>query len=99
MFNIIILLYKSHSHVWLNHIIKIKRGYKMKPIKIEPIRRITLTTVEVAEYLGVSKETVYNHVREKAIDHFRIGSKILFKIDAIDNWMDIKVVSGLDDDE
>ncbi|HLR60545.1 MAG TPA: helix-turn-helix domain-containing protein [Pseudogracilibacillus sp.] len=71
----------------------------MKPIKIEPIRRTTLTTVEVAEYLGVSKETVYNLVREKAIVHFRIGSKILFKRDAIDNWMDLKMVSGLDEDE
>lgn len=71
----------------------------MRSIELEPIRRNTLTTLEVAEYLGVSKETIYGLVRSKEIVHFRIGSRILFKRDAIDQWIDNKMITGLDENE
>jgi excisionase family DNA binding protein len=48
--------------------------------------RITFTTHEVAAYLGVSKDLIYQMVREKTIPCVRIGRRILFKRDSIDRW-------------
>lgn len=59
----------------------------MYKTEIEKVKRSTLTVSEVAEYLGVSKDTVYTMVREKKIVHFKIGRRVLFKKDAIENWI------------
>jgi len=64
-------------------------------LKIEPIKRSTLTVVEVAEYLGISVEMVYLLVREKRITHFRIGRRILFKREAIDQWIENQMIDGV----
>ena len=70
----------------------------MELVKLEPIKRSTLTASEVAEYLGVSIDSVYKLCREKKIVHFRIGSRLLFKKAAIDNWIEQKMIAGLDDE-
>ncbi|HLR02832.1 MAG TPA: helix-turn-helix domain-containing protein [Virgibacillus sp.] len=67
-------------------------------VKLEPIKRSTLTVQEVAEYLGISNEMVYLLVREKRIVHFRIGRRILFKREAIDQWIESQMVEGMEDD-
>lgn len=46
-----------------------------------------LTVKEAAEYLGVSRDSIYKMVREKQIPHFRIRSTILFSQKAIDDWI------------
>lgn len=46
------------------------------------------TTKEVAEYLGVSLDSIYRMVREKEIPHFRIRRTILFSKKAIDEWIE-----------
>lgn len=48
---------------------------------------ITLTVAETAEKLKVSTSTIYDLVRKKQIPHFRIGQKIFFRLDALDNWI------------
>lgn len=56
-------------------------------LSIEPIKRSTLTVVEVAEYLGISKDLVYMMVREKQLPHVKLGRRILFKIDSVERWL------------
>lgn len=67
-------------------------------LQIEPIKRSTLTVDEVAEYLGISSEMVRLLVREKRIVHFRIGRRILFKREAIDKWIEEKMIDGGEDE-
>lgn len=69
----------------------------VKP-QFEQIKRSTLTVHETAKYLGVSVDMVYLLVREKRIVHFRIGRRILFKKDAIDNWIESQMVDGLENE-
>lgn len=45
------------------------------------------TVKEVAEYLGVSVDSIYKMVREKQIPHFRVRRTILFSKKAIDDWI------------
>lgn len=70
----------------------------MKVLKLEPIKRSTLTVLEVAEYLGVSKDTIYIMAREKRIPHFRIGSRVLFKRNAIDEWIESQMIEGIENE-
>jgi excisionase family DNA binding protein len=55
----------------------------------------TLTVAETAEKLKVSTSTVYDLVRKKQIPHFRIGQKIFFRVDALDNWITTLEVGGM----
>jgi len=61
----------------------------MEKVNIPTIKRSTLTAKEAATYLGVSIDKIYQMVREKeSIPHFRIGSRILLKKEALDQWID-----------
>lgn len=51
------------------------------------MRKNTLTVQETADYLGVSRDTIYNMVRTKEIPHFRIRRRIFFSRDTIDKWI------------
>ncbi|RLL45484.1 DNA-binding protein [Oceanobacillus piezotolerans] len=42
---------------------------------------------EIADYLGLHTDTVYDLVRDNAIPHFKIGKRILFSKEAIENWI------------
>ena len=39
----------------------------------------TVTVPEVAEFLRVSRQTIYMMVKNGKIPHFRVGSKVRFK--------------------
>jgi len=67
----------------------------MIKLQVEPIERSTLTVQEVAEYLGVAVDTVYVLVREKRIVHFRIGRRILFKKQAVDEWIESQMQESI----
>lgn len=71
----------------------------MEMVKLDTIERSTLTTYEVAEYLGVSVDMIYKLVREKKIVHFRIGSRILFKKEAIEQWIEKQMEESMANDE
>jgi excisionase family DNA binding protein len=49
--------------------------------------RRTLKVQEVAEYLGVHQDTIYNMVKQKEIPHFKVRKRILFTREAIDSWI------------
>jgi excisionase family DNA binding protein len=43
---------------------------------------------EVAEYLGVSTDTLYSHLREWGIPAFKLGNNWRFKKTLLDQWME-----------
>ena len=47
----------------------------------------TLTLIEAAEYLNVSKSTLYKYTSEATIPYYKIGSRILFKTEELDVWL------------
>jgi excisionase family DNA binding protein len=46
-----------------------------------------MTVKEAAVYVGASEYKLYELVRMKAIPHYRIGSRILFRTETIDDWL------------
>lgn len=50
------------------------------------MQKITLTPLEVAKMLGVSRATIYNAVATNEIPHFKVRGKILFNKDIIMKW-------------
>ncbi|QTL47327.1 helix-turn-helix domain-containing protein [Priestia aryabhattai] len=47
----------------------------------------TLTVKETAQYIGVSKDLIYKMVRTKEIPFIRIGRRVLFRKESIDQWL------------
>lgn len=68
-------------------------------IQLHTIERSTLTVEEVAKYISVSTDMIYKMVREKAVPHFRIGRRILFRRSAIDEWISKMIEESMKDDE
>lgn len=62
---------------------------------MESVKRNTLTTIEIAQYLGVSQDLIFKMVREKSIPHFRIGRRILFRVESIDKWITEREEQGV----
>lgn len=51
------------------------------------MKRRTIGVIEAAYYIGVSKDLIYQLVREKKLPHLRVGRRILFRIETLDHWM------------
>lgn len=61
----------------------------------------TLTVQEVANYLRVSRQTVYTMIRAGKIPHFRVGNKVRFKksdIEALTNTQPKTTPEGVNDE-
>lgn len=43
---------------------------------------------EIAEHLGVSKDTIRNWIKKDVIPYRRIGKQYKFKISEVDAWVD-----------
>ena len=43
---------------------------------------------EIAEHLGVSKDTIRNWIKKAVIPHRRVGKQYKFKISEVDAWVD-----------
>ncbi|MEE1390028.1 MAG: helix-turn-helix domain-containing protein [Clostridia bacterium] len=56
-------------------------------MEVEKITRTTLTMKETAEYLGVSYWLVTQLVKRKQIPCSRVGGKVLFRKEALDNYL------------
>ena len=56
-------------------------------MELEKITRTTLTMKETAEYLGVSYWLVTQLVKRKKIPCSRVGGKVLFRKEALDNYL------------
>ncbi|KZN99389.1 helix-turn-helix domain-containing protein [Pseudobacillus badius] len=46
-----------------------------------------LTPKQMADYLGVTRETIYRMVRKNEIPHFKIRSRIFFSKETIEAWI------------
>ena len=42
---------------------------------------------EIAEHIGVSKDTIRNWIKKGAIPHTRAGKQYKFRISEIDEWL------------
>lgn len=50
-------------------------------------------TDELAEYVGVSINTIYYWVSMKQIPYYKPGAKVKFDISQIDEWLETKKVN------
>lgn len=47
----------------------------------------TMSVADVADYLGLHTDTIYDLVKEKEIPHIKIGRRIFFMEDVLEKWM------------
>ncbi len=57
------------------------------------------TVKEVANYLNCSVSSIRSLVRNKEIPHFRIGSKLNFNKEAVDNWVHNQEIQNMQYEE
>lgn len=53
-----------------------------------PIHDRWLSADEIAEYLGVSKDTVYNWISDRGMPGCKVGRFWKFKKEAVDAWVE-----------
>ena len=53
-----------------------------------------MTADEVATYLGVDRNTVYEYAARGVIPHKRLGKRMIFRRGSIIAWLDTAVVGG-----
>jgi excisionase family DNA binding protein len=73
--------------------LKAKHGGGGKPSAAPPLaatgsERDVMTADEVAAFLGVDRNTVYDYAGRGAIPHQRLGKRILFRRGALVSWLD-----------
>ncbi|MCY8513505.1 helix-turn-helix domain-containing protein [Bacillus atrophaeus] len=54
------------------------------------MNRTALTPQEAADFLGVHKETIYIMVRNGQIPHFKVRKKIFFRVDSLNEWINLQ---------
>jgi excisionase family DNA binding protein len=52
-----------------------------------------------SEVLGISRSTLYNHVKNKKIEHLRIEGKILFDRDILNKYVESRIIKAVRDFE
>ena len=57
------------------------------------MEEVALNVKELATMLGVAPITVYKMVENKTITHTRIGTRIVFFRDKVDEWINQNTVS------
>lgn len=66
----------------------------LPPIEQDNETTDVMTADEVAAYLGVDRNTVYEYAARGAIPHKRLGKRMLFRRGSIVAWFDSAVVAG-----
>ena len=59
-------------------------------MEIQKVERTTLTMKETAEYLGISYWLINQLVRRKQIPCSKVGGKFLFRVQALDEYLNRK---------
>lgn len=54
----------------------------------EQVSKEIMTADEVAAFLGVDRNTVYDYANREVIPHQRLGKRILFRRGALVSWLD-----------
>jgi excisionase family DNA binding protein len=47
-----------------------------------------LNAVEAAEFLGISRNSLYIWVREGRVPHYKIGTAVRFDVDDLRRWLE-----------
>ena len=64
-------------------------------LELPKVKRETLTMKETAEYLGVSYWLVNQLVRRKQIPCARVGGRVLFRVQALEEYLKNKEQESL----
>lgn len=64
--------------------------------ELAKVERTTLTMKETAEYLGISYWLVNQLVRRKQIPCARVGGRVLFRVQALDEYLKEKEENSLE---
>lgn len=59
-------------------------------MELQKVQRTTLTMKEAAEYLGISYWLINQLVRQKQIPCSKVGSKYLFRVQVLDEYLNKK---------
>ena len=59
-----------------------------KPLQLPSADRDVMTADEVAVFLGVDRNTVYDYAGRGIIPHQRLGKRILFRRGGLVSWLD-----------
>lgn len=62
---------------------------------LKTVQRTTLTMKEAAEYLGISYWLTNQLVRRKQLPCSKIGGKILFRVQALDEYLTKKELDSI----
>ena len=63
-------------------------GQPDPPVPMTPPPTEIMTADDVAEFLGVDRNTVYDYAGRGVIPHQRLGKRILFRRGALVSWLD-----------
>lgn len=64
---------------------------------LSPERWVSVT--EIADHLGISKESVYRWAESKKMPAHKIGKKWKFKISEVDSWVRVGEAEGVVDEK
>ena len=64
-------------------------------MEFQEVKRITLTMREAADYLGISYWLVNQLVRRREIPCARVGGRVLFRVQALDEYLKEKEEKSL----
>jgi excisionase family DNA binding protein len=72
----------------LDHIENLIKGIqKIDNPKLQEHTSEIMTLIQVAEYMSISKSTLYGLTAQREIPHFKRGKKIYFKKSELDQWI------------
>jgi excisionase family DNA binding protein len=60
------------------------------PMPFPKKERILISVNEAAQMLNLSKSYLYRETRNRTIPHVRIGSRILFRVEDLDAWIELQ---------
>jgi excisionase family DNA binding protein len=73
--------------------LSIREEPKVVPVHPKPKGHF-MTAIQLAEYLQVSKGTIHNWIYQRKVPCFKIGRRVRFKRDDIEQWAEEKKVKA-----
>lgn len=55
-----------------------------------------LSVCQAAQYLGISRHTLYSWVSQRRIPYVKVGRRTMFDREALDGWIEERTVEPLD---
>ena len=51
-----------------------------------------LNVTEAAEFIGISKSSLYTHIKNKKIEHYKIEGKILLNKETLEKYVNSSII-------